>query len=114
MQDELTARAQSLRKRMTKEERWLWYQFLKDHPVQSRIHASTARRRLSAHGSGHYTDAQRWYDEKRTRILKEQYGVSVLRFTNLEIQKQFRAVCEQIDCCIAQRLPLGEAVTEGD
>ena len=125
MQDELTARAQSLRKQMTKEERRLWYQFLKDHPVQFRrqvvfppyivdFYAYRARLVIELDGSGHYTAAQQRYDEKRTRILEEQYGVFVLRFTNLEIQQQFRAVCEQINLCIAKRLPLGEAVTEGD
>ena len=91
---------------------------MKDYPVQLRrqvvfpphivdFYAYRARLVIELDGSGHYTAAQQRYDEKRTRILEEQYGVSVLRFTNLEIQQQFRAVCEQINLCIAQRLPLG-------
>ena len=128
MKDNLTSRAQTLRKQMTKEERWLWYGFLRNHPIQFRrqvvfapyivdFYAHRARLAIELDGSGHYEPAQMQYDEKRTDILRERYGVYVLRFTNLEIQRQFRAVCEQIDNCIAQRLPLGgswhgEAVTD--
>ena len=122
MKDNLTSRAQTLRKQMTKEERWLWYGFLRNHPIQFRrqvvfapyivdFYAHRAHLAIELDGSGHYEPAQMQYDEKRTDILRERYGVYVLRFTNLEIQRQFRAVCEQIDNCIAQRLPLGEAGT---
>ncbi len=125
MQNELTARAQNLRKQMTKEERRLWYEFLKDHSVQFRrqvvfapyivdFYAYRARLVIEIDGSGHYEPAQMQYDKQRTDYLQSRYGVYVLRFTNLEIQKQFRAVCEQINICISQRLPLGEAVSEAD
>jgi len=122
MKDNLTSRAQTLRKQMTKEERWLWYGFLRNYPIQFRrqvvfapyivdFYAHRAHLAIELDGSGHYEPAQMQYDEKRTDILRERYGVYVLRFTNLEIQRQFRAVCEQIDNCIAKRLPLGEAGT---
>ena len=122
MENELTARARSLRKQMTKEERRIWYEFLREHPIQFRrqvvfspyivdFYAYRVRLAIELDGSGHYEPEQIQYDKRRSELLREKYGISVLRFTNLEIQQQFRAVCEQIDACIAQRLPLGEAGT---
>ena len=122
MKDKMTPRAQALRKQMTKEERWLWYGFLRDHPIQFRrqvvfspyivdFYAHRVRLEIEIDGSGHYEPAQMRYDKQRTQLLHEQYGVFVLRFTNLEVQRQYRAVCEQINLCISKRLPLGEAGT---
>ena len=122
MEEKLTARAQLLRKQMTKEERKLWYEFLREHPIQFRrqvvfapyivdFYAYRVRLAIELDGSGHYEPEQMQYDKRRSELLWEKYGISVLRFTNLEIQRQFQAVCEQIDAHIAQRLPLGEAGT---
>ena len=52
------------------------------------------------------------YDKVRTEFLKNQYGISVLRFTNLEVQQQFQAVCNKINDSISRKgFPSGEAGT---
>ena len=45
----------------------------------------------------------RFYDKKRTAYL-ESVGLTVLRFSNLDISKNFRGVCEQIDMVVRNRL----------
>ena len=47
-------------------------------------------------GESHYTDAGKTYDERRTQVL-EGYGLRVIRFTNLEVEHNFEAVCQVID-----------------
>lgn len=46
-------------------------------------------------GGGHQEPHQKEYDEARSRFLKEK-GIRVLRFTNLEIEKNLPAVLKQI------------------
>ena len=46
-------------------------------------------------GSQHYEEDAIVYDAERTKIL-ESYGLTVIRFTNLEVDKKFRAVCQVI------------------
>lgn len=43
------------------------------------------------------------YDEARTRVLNA-YGLTILRFTNRDIDSEFRAVCTQIDAAVRERL----------
>jgi len=45
------------------------------------------------------------YDKKRTATF-EQYGLLVLRFTNLEIIKNFYGVCSTIDVTVHSRVSL--------
>ena len=47
-------------------------------------------------GSQHYDEKGRISDIDRTKDINE-YGISVLRFTNGEINHQFEAVCFYID-----------------
>ena len=47
-------------------------------------------------GSGHYETEAILKDNIRTNYFRTQ-GVSVLRFTNLDVLKNFQAVCEEID-----------------
>ena len=53
-------------------------------------------------GSGHYEPEQIQKDIQRTEYLNSQ-GLQVLRFTNLDIQKNFRSVCEEIDKRVKER-----------
>ena len=100
-------RAQSLRKNMTKEERHLWYDFLKTHPYQFRrqkqfdryivdFYCAKARLVIELDGGGHYTTQQAETDQLRTSEL-EGMQLTVLRFCNLDIDRNFRGVCEYID-----------------
>ena len=108
----LKTNAQSLRKRMTKEEAHLWYQFLCRYPIRFRrqyiignyiadFYCHQARLVVELDGSQHCTPEEIEYDQQRTKYLQSQ-GLQVLRFSNLDILRQFDAVCEVIDRTIKQ------------
>ena len=110
----LTGNAKSLRKNMTKEERHLWYDFLKSYPVRFLrqkvidnyivdFYCHSAKLVIELDGSGHYTKEGKRYDEERTVFLQE-YGLQVVRISNTEIHKNFRVVCEYIDYLVEQSL----------
>ncbi len=57
-------------------------------------------------GSQHYTEEGRQKDEFRTEIL-EGYDLKVIRFTNRQINTNFRGVCEYIDAAVKASLREG-------
>ena len=106
--------AQFLRKNMTKEERHLWYDFLKDYPIQFRrqyaigcyvvdFYCHQAKLVVELDGSQHYDPKRQEYDQRRTAYLERQ-GNKVLRFSNLDVLQQFAGVCEQIDLMVKERI----------
>ena len=109
---ELTARAQELRKNATRQERHLWYDFLSGYAVRFRrqvvidtfiadFYCASAKLVIELDGSQHYDEQGLAYDAERTAIL-ESYGITVLRFTNTEIDTDFNAVCERIDTFVKE------------
>ncbi len=54
-------------------------------------------------GSQHYEDAGLISDEKRTAYL-EQYGITVIRISNLDVLKNFEGVCMYVDSAVKQSL----------
>ena len=100
--------AQLLRKNMTRQERHLWYDFLKCYPVQFRRQKQFGRYIVDFYcaseldGSQHFTPEALAYDTERTRLLTE-YGLFVLRFTNEQIDRHFNDVCSEIDRIIRER-----------
>ena len=91
---------------MTKEEKHLWYDFLREYPVRFQrqkalgryiadFYCAKARLIVELDGSGHYESQQEQYDRERTAYL-ERMGLHILRFSNLEIQRQFSGVCQRI------------------
>ena len=54
-------------------------------------------------GSQHFTKDGQIYDRKRTESLSE-YGLLVIRFSNLDIRDNFRGVCDMIDIEVAKRI----------
>ena len=113
-QKELRQRSQELRKQMTKEERHLWYDFLKTYPVQFKrqysigpyfadFYCYKAKIIVELDGSQHCEPKAMEYDRKRTAYLQKQ-GFLVLRFSNVDVITQFRAVCETIDTAINNRM----------
>jgi len=105
--------AKRLRREMTPHERKLWYLFLQKYPVKiykQRIidrfivdfYCASAKLVIEIDGSQHYDEQALKYDAERTAVL-EQYGLKVVRYTNREIDREFPAVCEQIDCIIKER-----------
>ena len=105
--------ARRLRREMTPHERKLWYLFLQKYPVKiykQRIidkyivdfYCASAKLVIELDGSQHYDEQSLADDAKRTAIL-EKYGLKVIRYSNREIDREFPAVCEQIDRIIQQR-----------
>ena len=110
----LTHLSQTLRKNQTKEESLLWNCFLKKYIVQFRrqyiigqyivdFYCHKAKLVIELDGSGHYEPEIIQKDRIRTEYL-ESLGISVLRFTNLDIKRNFSAVCEKIDLTVQKRM----------
>ena len=110
----LTSNAKSLRKNMTKEERHLWYDFLKGYPVQFKrqfpfksyitdFYCFRAKLVVELDGSQHYENENLESDAERTAFL-EGYGLKVLRIPNNEVSRNFRGVCDYIDAAVRQSL----------
>jgi len=106
--------ARRLRREMTPHERKLWYLFLRKYPVKiykQRIigkfivdfYCASAKLVIEVDGSQHYQPQDRAHDKKRSDFLSA-LGLEVLRFSNREIDRDFRGVCEQIDSAIRKRL----------
>lgn len=104
--------AKKLRKEMTKEERHLWYDFLRNYPVRfSRqkvlgryivdFYSAEAHLVIELDGSQHYEESNIGKDAERTAFL-EGYGLKVIRIPNNEISRNFRGVCEYIDTAVKQ------------
>lgn len=98
--------ARELRQNMTKYERLLWYRCLRTCPLRFQrqkpigryivdFYCAKAKLVIELDGSGHYEEAQEEYDKKRTAYLKRM-GLCELRYSNLQIAREFRNVCEDI------------------
>ena len=110
----LTNNAKNLRKNMTKEERHLWYDFLRSYPVRFLrqkvidnyivdFYCHDARLIIELDGSQHYDPAAERKDFERTRHL-ESRGLTVIRFPNNAVNQNFRGVCEYIDNHVTERM----------
>ena len=99
--------AKVLRKNMTPWERKLWYEYLRYYPVRFQrqkaignyiadFYCAKARLVIELDGGGHYTAEQAEKDGDRTKEL-EAMDLTVLRICNLDIDRDFRSVCEYID-----------------
>ena len=110
----LTSRAQELRKNMTKEERRLWYEYLRDYPKQFRrqvtcgrfildFYCAAAKLAIEVDGSQHYNLEGQFYDQQRTAYLNS-LGIEVLRFSNTDVTKNLQGICQVIDMTVIQRL----------
>ena len=106
--------ARRLRREMTPHERKLWYLFLRKYPVKiykQRIigrfivdfYCASAKLVIEVDGSQHYEPQGMVHDEERSAFLSA-LGLEILRFSNWDIDKDFRGVCEQIDIAIQTRL----------
>ena len=110
----LTPRAQQLRKNMTKEERKLWYDYLSQYPYRFRrqvtvgnyivdFYCAAAKLAIELDGSQHYGQSGQQYDAARTAYLNS-IGIEVLRFSNLDILRNLRGVCQSIDMAVQRRI----------
>ena len=99
---------------MTKEERHLWYDYLRSYPVRfsrqkvlgmyiADFYCAEAKLIIELDGSQHYEDKNRIKDAERTSFLQS-YGLQVIRIPNNEVNRNFRGVCEYIDTAVKQSL----------
>ena len=122
--DEMTKNfSRELRKNMTKEESHLWYDFLREYPVQFRrqvpfykyildFYCANANLAIELDGSQHYMEDGLEYDSIRAEYLEQHYGIQILRFSNLDIRENFEGVCTAIEIAVKKASPLrGEAVS---
>ncbi len=111
---ELVPLAKALRKNMTKEEKHLWYDYLRNYPIRFirqkvigkyivDFYCAKAKLVIELDGSQHYEDKQKEMDALRTEFL-EQCGLKVIRIINLEVNRNFEGVCMMIDYEVKQAL----------
>ena len=111
----LLRNARALRKHMTKEERRLWYGFLREYPLRFRrqeiignyivdFYCSQAALIIELDGSQHFEEKGRTDDAARSEELGK-WGFFVLRFSNRDVLESFPGVCERIDMEVQRRVP---------
>ena len=104
--NKLIANAKELRANMTKEERHLWYDCLKNLPVTVHrqkvlgfyivdFYIASANLVIELDGSQHYEKENLKKDNVRDAYLHS-IGCKVLRYSNADIHVRFREVCEDI------------------
>lgn len=105
--DRILNTARMLRRNLTDQERHLWYDFLQKYPIKVYkqkiidnyivdFYCHSAKLVIELDGSQHYTARGKECDEKRTAAL-EKHGLSVLRFSNKDVDERFEQVCYVID-----------------
>ena len=111
---ELVSNAKSLRKNMTKEERHLWYDYLRTYDIRFLrqkvlgryivdFYCPEAKLVIELDGSQHYEPMGIVRDTERTQYL-QQYDITVIRIPNNDVMRNFRGVCEYIDLQVRQSL----------
>ena len=106
--------ARELRRNMTKEERHLWYDFLRTYSIRfsrqkvlgkyiADFYSAEAKLVIELDGSQHYEEEGCNKDGERTEFL-ESYGLKVIRIPNNEVMHNFSGVCEYIDGAVKQSL----------
>ena len=108
--------ARKLRREMTPHERKLWYMFLRNYPVKFYkqkiigryivdFYCAPAKLVVEIDGTQHYEEDGKASDRTRDEKLGS-LGLTVLRFSNRDIDRDFQAVCEMIDHTIRERCKL--------
>ena len=119
----LVANAKTLRKEMTKEERHLWFDFLRYCTPRFRrqeiignyiadFYCHQARLVIELDGSQHFDSDQHLYDNKRTAYFHS-LGIHVIRYTNTDVLSNFDGVCQHILLSLNER-DTHPSVTFGD
>lgn len=106
--------AKNLRKKATPQEKHLWYDFLSTYKVRFQrqkaidnfiadFYCCRAKLIIEIDGAQHRTTSGKIKDELRTESL-EGYDLTVVRFTNQQIDESFYEVCEFIDKTVSSLL----------
>ncbi len=99
---------------MTKEERHLWYDFLRSYPVRflrqkvidnyiADFYCHTVRLVVELDGSQHYEKEGQLKDAIRTQRIEER-NLTVMRIPNNAVNTNFRGICEYIDLFVTEAL----------
>ena len=119
----LTSNSQTLRKGMTKEERHLWYDFLKTLPVTVHrqkvigsyivdFYIAKAALVIELDGSQHYEKEGIQKDAERDAYLRS-LGLTILRYSNADVNYRFQGVCQDIWQHLEKPSPRGEGAPAG-
>ena len=106
--------AKNLRKEMTKEERHLWYDYLRTHPIRfvrqkvlgkyiADFYSAQAKLVIELDGSQHYEEKAMLKDKIRTQRI-EKWELTVIRIPNNEVNNRFNEVCDFIDNKVKESL----------
>lgn len=110
----LIPRAKILRSNMTKQEKHLWYDFLRCYPVRFQrqktignyivdFYCHAAKLVIELDGAQHFEKTAKEYDLYRTQALSG-LSIEVLRFTNSDVDRHFSDVCFLIDQTVRKRI----------
>ena len=102
----LKENSQKLRRQMTKEERRLWYDFLKQLPITVNrqkvigryivdFYCASRKLVIELDGSQHYEGEGLASDRERDHALN-QLGITVVRYSNDDINRNFNGVCADL------------------
>lgn len=103
----LVPRARELRREQTPAERKLWFLFLRAYAVKFRrqvpfegfildFYAPSLKLCIELDGASHDSPEAQAYDAERSAVLAGA-GVQVVRFSNIDVEREFAGVCATID-----------------
>lgn len=112
----LKAFARKLRNNATRHENRLWFEFLRNYPIQfnrqmiilnyiADFYCAKARLVIELDGSQHYSEEGASRDAARDEMLKS-LDLDILRFSNLDIDNNFSGVCDSINHAVIKRTGL--------
>ena len=115
---QVTKLSRMLRRNMTKEERRLWYDFLKKLPMHVNrqkplgdcivdFYIAAVKIVIELDGSQHYTEEGRAKDAERDEFLSST-GNMILRYSNYDLNTNFDGVCLDIRRNIEARLGIDD------
>ena len=100
---------------MTKEERHLWYDFLRGLPISVKrqkvigryivdFYVPCAKMAIEIDGTQHFEVEGELKDKVRDKFLNE-HGITVLRYSNYDVNANFNVVCQDIRNHLESLLP---------
>ena len=117
--------ARNLRKNMTKEERHLWYDFLRDYPVKFLrqkpfgnyildFYCAKAKLAIELDGSQHFTEQSAIDKDKQRDLYLKEHNITVIRIQNIDITNNFKGVCDYIDLSVKNLCTDNPSVSTAD
>ena len=109
-------RAKELRQRETNAEKILWeelkgkkldgFKFRRQHPMMNYIldfYCYQYKLAIELDGNYHFTEEQKELDRLRSLAI-ENYGITVMRFTNTEVEKKIESVKKETQLAIKTKM----------